>query len=436
MADRRTFVKQAGTIAGGLTLAGLVAPAFGKDMSFADFLQHNIPGAMDTNINDDDFWNWVKESYTVSNTPINLNNGGVSPQPRVVQEMHEKYLAMCNEGPSYYMWRILDQGREPLRTKLSTLAGVSPDEIAINRNTTEALNTVIFGLNLKAGDEVVLTKQDYPNMINAWKQREKRDGIKLVWLDLQLPSDDENYLVKQFTSAFTDRTKLVHITHMINWNGQILPAKAIAHKAHERGIEVLIDGAHTFVHLEYNIPDLECDYFGTSLHKWLCAPFGSGMLYIKKDKIKNIWPLLGNDNPNSEDIRKFESLGTRSFPSEMAISTAVDFHYTIGAKRKETRLRFLKNYWAEKAIKIPGVKMATSLKPEFSCALALFNIDGMTAGEVEGALLSKYKIHTSPTNWELGNIHGVRVTPNVYTSTRELDILVNAIEEIAHKGKQ
>jgi len=436
MADRRTFVKQAGTIAGGLTLAGLVAPAFGKDMSFADFLQHNIPGAMDTNMNDDDFWNWVKESYTVSNTPINLNNGGVSPQPRVVQEMHEKYLAMCNEGPSYYMWRILDQGREPLRTKLSTLAGVSADEIAINRNTTEALNTVIFGLNLKAGDEVVLTKQDYPNMINAWKQREKRDGIKLVWLDLQLPSDDENYLVKQFTSAFTDRTKLVHITHMINWNGQILPAKAIARKAHERGIEVLVDGAHTFVHLEYNIPDLECDYFGTSLHKWLCAPFGSGMLYIKKDKIKNIWPLLGNDNPNSEDIRKFESLGTRSFPSEMAISTAVDFHYTIGAKRKEARLRFLKNYWAEKAIKIPGVKMATSLKPEFSCALALFNIDGMTPGEVEGALLSKYKIHTSPTNWELGNIHGVRVTPNVYTSIRELDILVNAIEEIAHKGKQ
>jgi selenocysteine lyase/cysteine desulfurase len=286
---------------------------------------------------------------------------------------------------------------------------------------------------MKAGDEVVLSKQDYPNMVNAWKQREKRDGIKLVWIDLKVPSEDAEALVHQFTSAFTDRTKIVHITHVINWNGQILPARDIARKAHEKGIEVLVDGAHSFAHFEYKIPDLECDYFGTSLHKWLCAPLGSGMLYIKKEKIKDIWPLLSNDNPNSDDIRKFESLGTRNMASEMAISTAIDFHYTIGSKRKEDRLRFLKNYWAEKAEKMPGVKILTPLKPQYSCALAIFSIDGMTTGDLENKLLSKYKIHTSPIGWELGNIHGVRVTPNVYTSTRELDILVNAIEEIAKK---
>jgi selenocysteine lyase/cysteine desulfurase len=434
MANRRTFVKQAGALAGGLTLSGLITPAIGKDFNFGDFLQRNVPGAMGSNMNDEDFWNWVKESFTVSNTPINLNNGGVSPQPKVVQDMHEKYLSMCNEGPSYYMWRILDQGREPLRTKLAELSGCSADEIAINRNTTEALNTVIFGLNLKPGDEIVLTKQDYPNMINAWKQREKRDGIKLVWLNLELPIENEDAIVKQFTSAFTNRTKLVHITHIINWTGQILPAKAIARAAHEKGIEVLVDGAHTFAHLEYHIPDLECDYFGTSLHKWLCAPFGSGMLYIKKDKIKEIWPLLGSDKPDSDDIRKFENLGTRSFASEMSISTAIDFHYTIGAKRKEDRLRYLKNYWVEKVHKVPGVRIHTSLKPEFSCALALFSIDGMTAGEVENTLMTKYRIHTSPINWE--NIHGVRVTPSVYTSTRELDILAHAIEEMAHSSKK
>ncbi len=432
MANRRTFVKTAGAIAGGLTLAGMM-PAFGKDMDFQQFLKHNIPGAKDGNGSDEDFWSWVKNSYTVSDTPINLNNGGVSPQPKIVQDMHKQYLDLCNDGPSYYMWRILDQGREPLRTKLAELAGCSAEEIAIDRNTTEAINTVIFGLNMKAGDEVVLTKQDYPNMINAWKQREKRDGIKLVWIDLELPSEDNEAIVKKFTSAFTSKTRIVHITHVINWTGQILPARDIARKAHAQGIEVLVDGAHSFAHFEYKIPDLECDYFGTSLHKWLCAPLGSGMLYIKKEKIKDIWPLLSNDNPNSEDIRKFESLGTRNMASEMAISTAIDFHYIIGAKRKEDRLRFLKNYWAEKVENIPGVKLVTSLKPEFSCALAMVAIDGITVSDLESKLYTKYKIHTSPINWELGNIHGVRVTPNVYTSTRELDILVEAITDIAKK---
>jgi selenocysteine lyase/cysteine desulfurase len=434
-ANRRTFVKQAGIIAGGLTLSGMMQPVFGEDRQVRNLLDRQLFPAPDPDLNEDDFWNWIKESYSVINTPVNLNNGGVSPQPKVVQEVHERYLAMCNQGPSYFMWQVLDQGREPLRAKLAGLAGCSPDEIAIDRNTTEALNSIIFGLNLKAGDEIVLTKQDYPNMIGAWKQREKRDGIKLVWLNLELPSDDEEALVKQYTDAFTSKTKLVHITHMINWNGQILPAKKIARKAHERGIEVLVDGAHTFAHLEYQIPDLECDYFGTSLHKWLCAPFGNGMMYIKKDKIKDVWPLLGNGEPQSEDIRKFESsLGTRSFPSEMSIGTAIDFHYLIGSKRKENRLRYLKNYWAEKAAKIPGVKLLTSLKPDFSCALCTFAIDGITAADITTQLYSKYKLHTSPTNWE--NIHGVRVTPHVYTSTRELDILVKAIEEIAHSVKK
>jgi len=433
MADRRTFVKTAGAIAGSLAVAGMTSPVFGKDMDFEHFMRQHVPGAMNGGGSDEDFWSWVKDSYTVSDTPINLNNGGVSPQPKVVQDMHKQYLDLCNEGPSYYMWRILDQGREPLRTKLADLAGCSAEEIAIDRNTTEALNSVIFGMNLKPGDEVVLAKQDYPNMINAWKQREKRDGIKLVWIDLKLPSENNEEMTNAYVSAFTSRTKVVHITHVINWTGQIIPVKDIARKAHAQGIEVLVDGAHSFAHFEYKIPDLECDYFGTSLHKWLCAPLGSGMLYIKKDKIKNIWPLLSNDNPESDDIRKFESLGTRNFASEMAISTAIDFHYIIGGKRKEERLQFLKNYWAEKALKIPGVKLGTSLKPEFSCALAIFTIDGITTSDLENKLLAKYKIHTSPINWELGNIHGVRVTPSVYTSTRELDILVNAIEEIAKK---
>jgi selenocysteine lyase/cysteine desulfurase len=205
------------------------------------------------------------------------------------------------------MWQILDQGREPLRLKLAELCGCSPEEIAINRNSTEGLNTVIFGLNLKAGDEIVLTKQDYPNMINAWKQREKRDGIKLVWLDLPLPMYNDDDIVRMYTSAFTSKTKVVHVTHLINWTGQILPVKRIAQVAHQQGIEVIADGAHSLAHFDFNVPDLDCDYFASSLHKWLSAPFGSGLLYIRKDKIKNVWALLSSTEPDGPDIRKFES---------------------------------------------------------------------------------------------------------------------------------
>ena len=425
--NRRSFMKKVGLTAGAFSLTSFINNSFGNELKEAfKRVESMAPSEL---ASDEDFWYWVQQSYTVSSSMINLNNGGVSPQPKVVQDAFVKYNELCNEAPSFYMWRILDKGREPLRNKLADLAGCSPEEIAINRNSTEALNSVIFGLDLKAGDEVVLTKYDYPNMINAWKQREKRDGIKLVWLDFKLPIEDEKSIVSQFENAFTDKTKVAHITHMINWTGQLLPVKAIAAAANKKGIEVIVDGAHTFAHIDYKISDLGCDYFGTSLHKWLCAPFGTGMLYIKKDKIKNVWPLLGSDNPQGEDIRKFETLGTRSFPTEQAIGNAINFHLAIGIKRKEARLRYLKNYWAEKAIKIPGVKLNTSLKPEFSCALANFSIEGMKPEDIDTQLYDKYRIHTVGINWE--NVHGVRVTPNVYTTIKDLDLLVKAISEIA-----
>jgi selenocysteine lyase/cysteine desulfurase len=246
------------------------------------------------------------------------------------------------------MWRILDAGREGLRAKLADMEGVSPDEICINRNSTEGLNTIIFGLNLKAGDEVVLSKYDYPNMMNAWKQREKREGIKLKWIDIPQPTENDETIVELYKNAITAKTKIVHITHLINWSGNIVPVKKIADMAHAKGCEVIVDAAHSFGHTDYKIEDTGADYFATSLHKWLCAPFGSGLLYIKKDKIKNVWALLSAPEPDGTDIRKFENLGTRNMAAEMAIGAAVDFHNVIGAKRKEERLRYLKNYLAEK----------------------------------------------------------------------------------------
>lgn len=431
MATRRTFLRQAGTAAA----SAITLPAFLPE-AYAEPLQRLVPAGVTPEqlAQDEDFWAWVKADFTVSPNLLNLNNGGVSPQPKIVQDAHIRFYQYANEAPSYYMWRILDQGREALRSKLADLAGCSPEEIAINRNSTEGLNTVIFGLNLKPGDEVVVTKQDYPNMLNAWKQREKRDGIKLVYLNLELPQENDEYFVEQFVRAFTPRTKVVHITHLINWIGQLLPVRKIADEAHKRGIEVIADGAHSFAHFDYKIPDLGCDYFATSLHKWLCAPFGSGLMYIKKDKIKNVWALLSNNEPDGPDIRKFESLGTRSFASEMAIGTAVDFHQSIGSARKFARLHYLKNYWAERVKDIPGVRLHTSLKPEYAGAVALFSIDGMKASEVDGHLLNQHKVHTVGIEWE--NIKGVRVTPHIYTSPRDLDRLVRGIEDICAKRKK
>jgi len=426
MLNRKKFIHNLGMAAGSLPFLQWSNPVFAEEARARFFPDLHKPN--DFPPDDDDFWGWVRESYTASPNIINLNNGGVSPQPKVVQDAHIRYYQYANEAPTYYMWQILDQGREPLREKLATMAGCSSEELAINRNATEGLNTVIFGLNLKAGDEVVLTRQDYPNMINAWKQREKRDGVKLVWLDLPLPMDDEDRIVDLYKSAFTSKTKVVLITHLINWTGQILPVKKIADEARRRGIDSIADGAHTFAHFDFSIPELGCDYYATSLHKWLGAPFGSGLLYIRKDKIRDVWALLSNNEPDGPDIRKFESLGTRSFASEMAIGAAVDFHEVIGSKRKEKRLRYLKDHWVDQVKAIPGVSFLQSKPKHQSCAIANIAIDGKKPEEIAATLFNKYKIHTVAINWQ--NVHGVRVTPNVYTSTRDLDKLVSAIKSM------
>lgn len=422
MSNRREFLRNLTLGAGAAAL--LPTATFSEET--ADLM--NRISASPPDGADEDFWRWVQQSYTESPSIINLNNGGVSPQPKVVQEAFEQYNRMCNEAPSYYMWRILDKGRESLRTNLAELSGVSADEIAINRNTTEALDIIIFGLRLEEGDEVIGSNFDYPNVYNAYFQREKRDGIKYVQVDLDAPMEDDDEIVKRFTDAFSNKTKVVHITHIINWTGQILPARKIADAAHADGIEVVVDGAHSFAHLNYQIPDLGCDYYGTSLHKWLCAPFGTGMLYVKQDKIPNLWPTMPGDDPESEDIRKYEALGTRSFPAEHAVAHAIDFHNVIGAQRKQERLHFLKDYWIDQVADLDRFQLHTSRIPEYSCALSVFGMDGLTGNEVERTLLSDHQIHTTTIN--KNGISGVRVTPHVYTKLSDLDRLATAIDEM------
>jgi len=427
MSNRRSFLNKIGLLSASAITANMFQPAWSRNLKSAIKNAEGVaPGDLAT---DDEFWYYVQQSYTISSGFINLNNGGVSPAPKVVADAMKRYYDISNEAPSYFMWRVIDQGREPLRKNLAQLAGCDKEEIAMLRNASEALEAVIFGIELKAGDEVVLSKQDYPNMIGAWKQREKREGIKLAWINLELPSEDETYLVKQYTDAFTSKTKVVQVTHMINWIGQKMPVKKIADAAKKKNIDVLVDGAHTFAQFEFLIPDLNCDYFGTSLHKWLGAPIGTGLLYVRKEKIKTIWPMFGAGEKEEDNIRKFEHLGTRPFFIEEAIDKAIDFFDMIGAKRKEERLLYLKNYWMEKVQHIPKVQIHTSLKKEFGCAIGSVSVEGKKPAELDSYLWTNYKIHTVGIDWE--NIHGVRVTPNVYTTTKNLDRLVEGIESFA-----
>jgi selenocysteine lyase/cysteine desulfurase len=427
MKSRRAFLQKSALALSAFSVAPLTSKAAGNQV--AEALAELNELSLDEAILDEDLWAQMAQAYTVSPNILNLNNGGVSPQPKVVQDAVDRYYHLSNEAPTYYMWQILDKGREPLRRKLADLAGVLPEELAIQRNTTEALGTFTWGIDMKAGDEIVMTKQDYPNMIHAWKQRELRQGVKINWINFNLPVDNDETVVKAYIDATTSKTKIWHITHLVTWTGQIFPAAKLCMEARKRGIISIVDAAHSFAHLDYKISDLQCDYFGTSLHKWLCAPFGTGLAYIKKDFIEKTWPIFPNDKPQSNDIRKFEALGTRSFAPEQAIGQAIDFHSAIGGKRKQERLHYLKKYWCEAVVKNPRIKLHISLKPEYSCALATFSIDGMDVGDIATKLMSDYQIHTTSIKWE--NVNAVRITPHVYTTTKDLDRLIDAILKIA-----
>ncbi len=429
METRKQFFKKIGGGALAFTAGAFFNPQ--KTQQLTETLNEYSGTAKEVARNED-FWAHVQQAFTVDRSLINLNNGGVSPSPAFVQEAMKKHLDFSNQAPVYNMWRILEPRREGVRQRLARSFGVDTEEIAVTRNASESLQICQLGFDLKAGDEVLTTDQDYPRMINTFKQRERREGIKLNQISIPVPAEDDTEIVRRFEQAITPNTKLILMCHIINLTGQILPVKKVVQMARKKGIPVIVDGAHAYAHFEFKHADLDCDYYTTSLHKWLFAPHGTGMLYVRKNKIKDLWPLMAAAESQDEDIRKFEEIGTHPAANFLAIGEALTFHEGIGSARKEARLKYLNDLWIDELVDGDKVVLHTSRNPKYACGIATVEIKGIEPNELNSTLWSDYRIITTPINHD--QFRGIRVTPNVYTTLEEIDRFVSAMKDQVKKA--
>jgi len=377
---------------------------------------------------DEEFWTSIRKGYKLKPAFINLENGYYNFLPEQILEKFIGHVREINFQGSYYMRTVQFDNKKSMAAKLAALAGCSSDELIVTRNTTESLDMIIGGQDWKPGDEAVMAEQDYGAMLEMFNQVSKRYGVikKVVSVPNHPQSDDE--IVNLYASAISEKTKLLMVCHMINITGQILPVRKICDMAHQRGVQVMVDGAHSFAHFKFTIPELNCDYFASSLHKWLSVPLGSGILYVKREKIGNVWPLLAEGERKPDDISRLNHIGTHPAHTDLTISDAIDFYNIIGVERKEARLRFLKNYWTSKVRDLPNVILNTPADPTRSCGIANVGLKSMKPSELGDILFNKYTIYTAPIDG--AGVHGCRITPNVYTTTADLDVLVKALSEL------
>ena len=380
---------------------------------------------------EDPFWKALRGKYRLTSEYINLENGYYSMQSQPVLEAFVDHVRSVNYQASRYMRTRQTDDKLRVRTKLAKVAGVSPEEIIITRNTTESLDTVIAGYDWKSGDEAVMSSADYGAMLDMFKLQARRYGMvnRVVTLPLDPRSDDE--IVQLYANAITPRTRLLMVCHMVNITGHLLPVRAICDMAHARGVDVMVDGAHAFAQLSFAIPDLGCDYYGASLHKWLGAPLGAGILYVRKDKIASLWPIYADEGMAETDIRKLNHTGTHPVHTDLGIENAIEFHEAIGVARKEARLRFLQQYWTTRVRGTPKIRLNTPSDPKRCCAIANVGVEGMRPADLARTLLERYKVWTVGIDNAAAGVQGVRVTPQLYTTTTELDVLVRALKELA-----
>lgn len=380
-----------------------------------------------------DFWHSIRTEFPMDRTMINLNNGGVSPSPRSVMQALHTGLDYANQAPARNIWQQQEPGLDRVRQGIASLFGVSDEEIAITRNASESLQHIQMGISLNKGDEVLTTELDYPRMITAWEQRVRRDGIILKKIPINVPVMDPGDIVSAFKKAITKNTKIIHVSHVAFCTGQIFPVRDICLLAKEKGIECIVDGAHSFAHFPFQQSDLQCDYFGTSLHKWLYAPVGNGMLYVAKDKISKIWPLMAANPDQDNSIKKFEEIGTHSAALHNAITEAVAFNERVGFANKADRLRSLHLRWIDKVKNEPGVSFMTNINdPSQWCGLMVFRFDGYDHGKIGEYLFSTHRIITTPIKY--ANVDGIRITPNIYISESEIDYFADILLSIL-KGR-
>ena len=392
--DRRTLLSRLGA---GLS-ASLVLPSFRAEaaqslLAAARAVEGKKPSELAA---DEAYWSDIARAFDVDRTLVNLNNGGCSPAPAHVLDAMIRDLKFSNEIPVYHMWTVLEPRSESVRRGLAEEFGCDPEEMAIVRNASEAMETLTLGIDLKAGDEVVITNQNYGRMITTWEQRARRDGIVVKQISFPVPPPSAADIVERFRKACTPKTRVIEVTHITNLTGQILPVREIVRMARERGIEVFVDGAHAFAHFPFKRDELECDYYGTSLHKWLLAPIGTGFLYVRKSKQKKIWPLMAAPKTMDEDVRKYEEIGTHPAANHNAIAVALAFHRGIGAERKAARLRWLRDRWAKPLQQADRrVTVWTPLDDDqASCGIALVGVEGIEPAKLSDHLFARYQIVT------------------------------------------
>lgn len=382
---------------------------------------------------DEAFWFHVQQAFTVDRGIVNLNNAGVCPAPAVVQNAMKRHLDAAHAGPPpHILWKVQEPQIEAVRAQLAHAFGVDAEEIALTRNTSDGLEACQFGMDLRAGDEVITTTHDYPRMIHAFRQRERRDGIVLKQVEYPAPLSEPADIVRLFESQITSKTKVILMCHMMNLTGEILPVKEVVAMARERGVPVLVDGAHALAHFDFKINELDCDYYAASLHKWLLAPHGTGLLYVRREKIKDVWPLMAAEEKLDADIRKFEQMGTRAAAQYLAIAEALRFHEAIGARNKQARLIYLRDSWLNRLRGDDRVRLRTNVSPGMSCSMATITIDGLDSAKLTSWLWEKHRIFV--TTIGLGEFHGIRVSPNVYTTLGELDRFCDAVERALRDG--
>jgi len=425
MSTRRAFLG----LAAAATTAAFRDDALERVLAAGSETQGALPEAVAA---DEAYWREIQQAFTVNRSYVNLNNGGVCPSPRVVQEAMKRYLDLSNEAPVYTMWQMLEPQVESVRRALAAEFGCDAEEMAITRNASESLEAVQLGLDLKPGDEILTTTHDYPRMLTTFRQRERRDGVVLRTIPFPVPPPSLDELHARFERALTPRTRVILVCHITNLTGQIFPVKQICRMGRERGIEVIVDGAHAFAHFPFTLADLDCDYYGTSLHKWLFAPHGTGFLYVRRSKIPRVWPLMAAEPKQDADIRKFEEIGTHPAANHNAIAAALVFHRGIGGERKAARLRYLRDRFLRRLAQSPRVRVHTSFDPQMSCGIGNLQVEGVDSVTLAKHLFDSRRIIVVPIKH--AEFEGLRVTPCVYTTTDEVDRFAEAVEQVIAKG--